>query len=61
MGVDLYGIKPYSNADLNCSNSRSSVEMRDKSRPEPANKNVKIEGNDTIFIGFPIWWYVAPA
>lgn len=35
--------------------------MRDKSRPEPANKNVKIEGNDTIFIGFPIWWYVAPA
>ena len=65
-GADLYEIKPstpYTSADLNWnnSNSRSSVEMRDKnSRPELADKNAKIEGHDVIFIGFPIWWYVAP-
>ena len=65
-GADLYEIKPaktYSSADLNWndSNSRSSVEMRDKKfRPELADKNAKIEGHDIIFIGFPIWWYVAP-
>ena len=64
--ADLYEIKPatpYTNADLNWqnSNSRSSVEMRDKKfRPELADKNAKIEGHDLIFIGFPIWWYVAP-
>ena len=64
--ADLYEIKPavpYTSADLNWnnSNSRSSVEMRDKnSRPELADKNAKIEGHDVIFIGFPIWWYVAP-
>ena len=66
IGADLYEIKPakpYTNADLdwNNSNSRSSVEMRDKKfRPELADKNAKIEGHDVIFIGFPIWWYVAP-
>ena len=65
-GADLYEIKPkvpYSNADLNWnnSNSRSSVEMRDKSsRPELADKSAKISDYDVIFLGFPIWWYVAP-
>ena len=65
-GADLYEIKPaktYSSADLNWndSNSRSSVEMRDKKfRPELADKNAKIDGHDVIFIGFPIWWSVAP-
>ena len=35
--------------------------MRDKnSRPELVDKKAKIEGHDVIFIGFPIWWYVAP-
>ena len=35
--------------------------MRDKSsRPELADRNAKIEGHDVIFLGFPIWWYVAP-
>ena len=64
--ADIYEIRPkvpYTDADLNWnnSNSRSSVEMRDKSsRPELADKNSKIEGHDVIFIGFPIWWYVAP-
>ncbi|MDY6400369.1 MAG: flavodoxin [Synergistales bacterium] len=64
--ADIYEIKPavpYTNADLNWnnSNSRSSVEMRDKtSRPKLADTNAKIEGHDVIFLGFPIWWYVAP-
>ena len=66
VGADLYEIKPavpYTNADLNWNNknSRSSVEMRDKnSRPELADKNAKIQDYDLIFLGFPIWWYVAP-
>ena len=66
IGADLYAIAPktpYTTADLNWqdSNSRSSVEMRDKKfRPELANKDADIKSHDVIFIGFPIWWYVAP-
>ena len=65
-GADLYEIKPavaYTRADLNWQdkNSRSSVEMRDKSsRPELADTNANIAEYDTIFVGFPVWWYVAP-
>ncbi len=65
-GADLYEIRPavkYTSADLNWqdSNSRSSIEMRDKtSRPELADRDAKISGHDVIFLGFPIWWYVAP-
>ena len=65
-GADLYEIKPavaYTRADLNWQdkNSRSSLEMRDKSsRPELADTNANIAEYDTIFVGFPVWWYVAP-
>ena len=65
-GADLYEIRPeapYTSADLNWQNknSRSSVEMRDKSsRPALADADAHIEEYDTVFIGFPIWWYVAP-
>ncbi len=65
-GADIYEIVPkvpYTNADLNWldKQSRSSVEMRDiSSRPEIAGTDAKIENYDTIFLGFPIWWYVAP-
>ena len=65
-GADLYEIKPavpYSKADLNWMDkqSRSSVEMRDKSsRPALADTDADIAAYDTIFIGFPIWWYIAP-
>ncbi len=65
-GADLYEIKPavpYTNADLNWQdkNSRSSVEMNDKSfRPAIADTDANITDYDTIFVGFPIWWYVAP-
>ena len=64
--ADIYEIVPkvpYTSADLNWMDkgSRSSVEMRDvSSRPEIKSTNAKIEDYDTIFLGFPIWWYVAP-
>ena len=64
--ADLYEIKPelpYTEADLNWMDqqSRSSVEMHNKSfRPAIADKNAAISEYDTIFVGFPIWWYVAP-
>ena len=65
-GAELYEIKPavpYSRADLNWQDkqSRSSVEMRDKSsRPALADTDADIADCETVFIGFPIWWYVAP-
>ncbi|MBS5737799.1 MAG: NAD(P)H-dependent oxidoreductase [Clostridiales bacterium] len=65
-GSDLFEIKPsvpYTKEDLDWTNknSRSSVEMKNPdSRPEIANKIPNINEYDTIFIGFPIWWYVAP-
>lgn len=65
-GADIYEIKPkvpYTKDDLNWRNlkSRSSLEMKDKSsRPELADNNADISGYDTIFIGFPVWWYIAP-
>ncbi len=65
-GADIYEIKPeipYTKADLNWMDkqSRSTVEMNDKAfRPALANRNAKIETYDVIFVGFPIWWYVAP-
>ncbi len=65
--ADLFEIKPevpYTSADLDWQdkNSRSSVEMRDKaSRPAIAESNAKVDEYDVIFVGFPIWWYTAPA
>ncbi len=65
-GADLYEIKPavpYTKEDLNWMDkkSRSSVEMNDKSsRPAIADTDAEISQYDTIFLGFPIWWYVAP-
>ena len=64
--ADLFEIKPaipYTKDDLNWMNkqSRSSVEMSDKSsRPEIAEKCENMSDYDTIYLGFPIWWYVAP-
>ena len=63
---DIYEIQPrikYTDADLNWmnKNSRSSLEMSNKSfRPEIIEDNFDISEYDTIFLGFPIWWYVAP-
>ena len=65
-GADLYEIRPqtpYTRADLDWTNkrSRSSVEMNDKSfRPPLADRDAHVEDYDTVFLGFPIWWYTAP-
>ncbi|MDE5937345.1 MAG: NAD(P)H-dependent oxidoreductase [Ruminococcus sp.] len=66
VGADTFEIRPeqpYTDADLNWQdkNSRSSIEMRDKSfRPAVADKIENMADYDTIYVGFPIWWYVAP-
>ena len=55
IGADLHEIKPetpYSNADLNWNDPTS--------RPGIANQVEDMEAYDKIFVGFPIWWYVAP-
>lgn len=64
--ADLYEIKPvkpYLNGDLNWldQNARSTIEMKDwSSRPEIVDDNLSIKDYDRIFLGFPIWWYIAP-
>ncbi len=65
-GGKLYAIvpaQPYTSADLdwNDKQSRSSVEMNDpKSRPAIKSKKENITDYDVIFIGYPIWWDLAP-
>lgn len=67
IGADLHEIQPkqpYTSADLNWNdrNSRSSRESNDpSSRPAVANTVENMPQYDHIFIGFPIWWYTAPA
>jgi flavodoxin len=64
--ADLYEIapeQPYSAADLDWrdKNSRSTIEMKDKSsRPAIKGRCENIADYDTVWIGFPIWWYTAP-
>lgn len=66
IGADLHEIKPleaYTREDLDWRNekSRSSIEMKNKKyRPELVKEDIYISEYDTIFVGFPIWWYVAP-
>lgn len=63
---DLFEIEPetvYTSADLNWmdKNSRSSIEMSNKaSRPAMVKKELNPAEYDSILLGFPIWWYVAP-
>lgn len=67
IGADLYEIAPevpYTKADLNWMNkkSRSTVEMEDRScRPAIGTKVENMEQYDTVFVGFPIWWYREPS
>ena len=66
VSADLFEIRPaipYTDADLDwtSSKSRSSAEMNDPdSRPEIAEPTPNMADYDTVFIGFPIWWYTAP-
>ena len=65
-GADFYEIVPkqiYTPADLDWMNkkSRSSVEMNDPSaRPEVAGSAINMASYDTVIVGFPIWWGIAP-
>lgn len=66
IGADMFEIVPevpYTKADLNWQDtaSRSTIEMKDpNSRPAIAAKRDNMDNYDTVFVGFPIWWYVAP-
>ena len=66
-GGDLFEIEPterYTQADLNWMDkkSRSTLEMKDpSSRPAIAKKVADMDAYDTVYVGFPIWWYVEPS
>ena len=66
IGADLYEIEPevpYTKEDLDWMDkqSRSTIEMNDPaSRPAIAGKRDNMDEYDTVFVGFPVWWYVAP-
>ena len=66
-GADLFEIIPeqvYTKADLNWQdkNSRSSVEMNDRSsRPAIKSKIENMGQYDVVFVGFPVWWYREPS
>lgn len=62
---DLFEIKPvkdYTDEDLNYMNSesRSSIEMNQGVKPDIKEKVSNIDEYDTVYLGFPIWWYTAP-
>ena len=66
LGADLYEItseEPYTAADLDWRDkgSRSTLEMKDRSsRPAIKGRCENIADYDTVWIGFPVWWYTAP-
>lgn len=66
LNADIYEIvpeEPYTDADLdyNDNNSRTTIEMNDPdARPAISGSVENMEQYDIVFIGFPIWWYVAP-
>jgi len=66
IGADLYEIEPevvYTKADLDWTNkkSRSSIDMNDPAfRPAIVGNCDNMDDYDTVFVGFPIWWYIAP-
>ena len=64
-GYDLFEIKPvepYTSADLDYrdKNSRSTIEMNDRTFRPPIAETCDVEKYDTVVIGFPVWWYTAP-
>lgn len=65
-GADLYRIEPaqpYTSADLDWqdNNSRSTKEMNDRAaRPAIKNGKLNLDGIDTVYLGYPIWWDQAP-
>ena len=66
LNADLFEIEPkvkYTDKDLDWTDkkSRSTLEMKDKSsRPEIVKTVENLQDYQTIFLGFPVWWYTAP-
>ena len=65
IGADIFEIEPsipYTSEDLDWTNknSRTSVEMNDKSSRPSIKSDGDISKYDTVIIGFPVWWYTAP-
>ena len=66
VGADVFEIRPmmpYTAADLDWRDqkSRSTLEMNEpSSRPQIACKRDNMQEDNVVFVGFPIWWYVAP-
>ena len=65
-GYDIFEIVPeeiYTPADLDWTdkNSRSTIEMNDKSFRPPITETCDVSRYDTVVIGFPVWWYTAPS
>lgn len=66
IGADVFAIEPktpYTKADLDWTNkkSRSTLEMNDPaSRPAIRDVRDNMSDYDTVFVGFPVWWYIAP-
>ncbi len=61
--MEIEPMQPYTSADLNWNNkhSRSTVEMNDESaRPAIKKSKENLDGYDVVYVGFPVWWYVAP-
>lgn len=64
-GYDIFEIVPeeiYTPADLDWTDkdSRSTIEMNDKSFRPPIAQSTDVSAYDTVVIGFPVWWYTAP-
>ena len=64
-GYDIFEIVPqeiYTPEDLDWTNkqSRSTIEMNDKSFRPPIAGTTDVSDYDTVIIGFPVWWYTAP-
>lgn len=65
IGADLFEIVPevpYKPGDLNWmdKNARSTIEMNDPDARPAIAKLPDVSAYDKIYVGFPIWWYVAP-
>ena len=70
--VEIKAAKPYTDADLNWSNSSSRVTKEHESASNPAKSSVRpkisnlkqiqkaVKSADIVYIGYPIWWGEAP-
>lgn len=61
--IAIEPVQPYTSADLDWTNnqSRSTLEMKNpKSRPAIKTPKKSLDAYDVVFIGYPIWWDLAP-